>query len=220
MGFRSRPAPQPRHCGASFALTPAFSPLVALRGRKGFGNLILRNSISYYRLPTPLCRLPVARQGPHQRFPTRSGDGTGRTGRGTGRGRTSCGSGLGGGLVPTGGGCGVVPPATGEVVLVPFPFSDLSQSKVRPAVCLADAGRGDWVLRQITSSPYGGPSAVPLDAGDFASAGLLAASLARPGKLFTAHAGLIVRSVGVLTPTAFGRVLTAVMGVFQPPASS
>ena len=49
----------------------------------------------------------------------------------------------------------MVTPTAGEVVLVPFPFSDLSQSRVRPALCLADAGRGDWVLCQITSSPYG-----------------------------------------------------------------
>ena len=64
---------------------------------------------------------------------------------------------------------------------------------------LADAGRGDWVLCQITSSPYGDPTAMPLDAPDFASGGLLVASFARPGKLFTAHAGLMIRSVGVLT---------------------
>jgi mRNA interferase MazF len=94
----------------------------------------------------------------------------------------------------------VVTPTAGEVVLVPFPFSDLSQSKVRPAVCLADAGRGDWVLCQITSSPYGDPMAIALDAPDFASGGLLVASFARPGKLFTAHAGLMIRSVGVLSP--------------------
>lgn len=49
----------------------------------------------------------------------------------------------------------MVTPTVGEVVLVPFPFSDLSQAKVRPALCLADAGRGDWVLCQITSNPYG-----------------------------------------------------------------
>jgi len=113
----------------------------------------------------------------------------------------------------------VVAPAAGEVVLVPFPFSDLSQSKVRPAVCLAGAGRGDWVLCQITSSPYGDPAAVPLDAPDFASGGLLVASFARPGKLFTAHAGLMVRSVGVLARPAFARVLSAVVAVLQPPAS-
>src|SRR5436190_13722404 len=104
----------------------------------------------------------------------------------------------------------MVTPTIGEVVLVPFPFSDLSQSKVRPAVCLADAGRGDWVLCQITSNPYGDPAAIPLGTADFASGGLLIASFARPGKLFTAHAGLMFRSVGVLTPSAFGRVLSAV----------
>lgn len=87
----------------------------------------------------------------------------------------------------------MVAPSVGEVVLVSFPFSDVSQSKVRPAVCLADAGRGDWVLCQITSSPYGDPLAVPIDAADFMFGGLLVASVVRPGKLFTAHAGLFVR---------------------------
>jgi hypothetical protein len=114
----------------------------------------------------------------------------------------------------------VVSPTVGEVILVPFPFSDLSQSKLRPTVCLADAGRGDWVLCQVTSSPYGDPAAAPLDAPDFASGGLLTASFARPGKLFTAHAGLMVRSVGVLTPAALARVLSAVVAALQPPAKS
>ena len=110
----------------------------------------------------------------------------------------------------------MVTPAVGEVVLVPFPFSDLSQSKVRPAVCLADAGRGDWVLCQITSSPYGDPMALPLDAHDFASGGLLVASFARPGKLFTANAMLLVRSVGRLSDAAFQRVLDAVVELLRP----
>ena len=111
----------------------------------------------------------------------------------------------------------MVTPTAGEVVLVPFPFSDLSQSKVRPAVCLADAGRGDWVLCQITSSHYGDPAAVPLDAPDFASGGLLVASFARPGKLFKAHSALMVRSVGILTQAAFARVLSAVVAILQAP---
>ena len=109
----------------------------------------------------------------------------------------------------------MVVPSAGEVVLVPFPFSDLSQSKLRPAVCLADAGRGDWILCQITSNPYGDPTAVPVDAADFSTGGLRLASFARPGKLFTAHSGLMIRSVGVLTPTAFTRVLSAVVAMFQ-----
>ena len=44
-------------------------------------------------------------------------------------------------------------PAAGAVVLVRFPFSDLTSTKLRPAVALAHAGRGDAVLCQVTSAP-------------------------------------------------------------------
>ncbi len=58
----------------------------------------------------------------------------------------------------------MVTPTAGSVVLVPFPFSDLSQSKLRPAVVLADAGLGDWILCQVTSRSYADPRAVQLTA--------------------------------------------------------
>lgn len=111
----------------------------------------------------------------------------------------------------------MVAPTVGQVVLVPFPFSDLSQTKVRPALCLADAGRGDWVLCQITSSPFGDPHAIRIDNADFTAGGLLVTSYIRPGKLFTAHVALLVRSVGVLTPASFSRLLAAVVAIIQPP---
>ena len=106
--------------------------------------------------------------------------------------------------------------SAGEVVLVPFPFSDLSHSKVRPAVCLADAGRGDWILCQITSKSYGDQNALLLSGTDFASGGLLIPSYARPGKLFTAHEGLLVRSVGILNPVSLARLISAVVTQLQP----
>ena len=112
----------------------------------------------------------------------------------------------------------MVTPAIGAVVLVPFPFSDLSQSKVRPALCLADAGRGDWVLCQITSVAYGDPIAESLAAPDFLSGGLHLASFVRPGKLFTAHSTLLVRSVAKLNDAAFQRILIAVAKLFRFPA--
>lgn len=86
--------------------------------------------------------------------------------------------------------------AAGAVVLVPFPFSDLSTTKLRPAVVLADAGRGDFVLCQVTSNAYADPVALELGPSDFARGSLNATSYARPGKLFTADKGLIVRQVG------------------------
>jgi len=109
----------------------------------------------------------------------------------------------------------VVTPAVGEVVLVRFPFSDLSQSKLRPAVCLADAGRGDWVLCQITSNAYGDSRAIALDDPDFVSGGLNVASYARPAKLFTAHERLIAQSVGKLRDETFRRVVDAVVALLR-----
>jgi hypothetical protein len=50
--------------------------------------------------------------------------------------------------------------AASQVVLVHFPFSDLTASKLRPAVVLAAAGRGDWILSQITSKSYGDSGAI------------------------------------------------------------
>ncbi len=54
----------------------------------------------------------------------------------------------------------MVTPSVGAVVLVPFLFSDLSQSKLRPAVVLADAGKGDFALCQITSKAYADAHAI------------------------------------------------------------
>ncbi len=55
----------------------------------------------------------------------------------------------------------------GKVVLIPFPFSDLSRAKLRPAIVLASAGRGDYILCQITSNPYGDLKAIQLNSEDF-----------------------------------------------------
>ncbi len=114
----------------------------------------------------------------------------------------------------------MVVPAAGEVVLIPFPFSDLSQTKLRPAVCLAAAGRGDWILCQVTSNAYGDPMAEPLVPADFTSGGLRLTSFARPGKLFTASGGLMVRSVGALSAPALRRLLSAVASLFEPPQAA
>ena len=109
----------------------------------------------------------------------------------------------------------MVAPAAGEVVVIPFPFSDLTQSKVRPALCLADAGRGDYVLCQITSQPYGDPLALKIDDQDFASGSLHVESFVRPGKLFTADANLILSTEGKLSPAAYQRVLNTVVNLLR-----
>jgi mRNA interferase MazF len=105
-------------------------------------------------------------------------------------------------------------PAAGSVILIPFPFSDLSQSKIRPALVLANAERGDWILCQITSKPYADQRAVRLDQTDFAIGGLELTSYVRPGKLFTANEALMIETVGQLRPDRLRVILKAVAGLF------
>jgi mRNA interferase MazF len=106
-------------------------------------------------------------------------------------------------------------PSAGEVVLVPFPFSDLTQSKLRPAVVLASAGRNDFILCQVTSNAYADASAIELAQGDFESGSLQRTSYARPGKLFTAHDSLVVKTAGVLRAEARNRVVDRVIEVLR-----
>ena len=107
----------------------------------------------------------------------------------------------------------MVPSAAGAIVLVRFPFSDLSQSKLRPAIVLADAGRGDWILCQVTSNPYSDARALILTDESFHGGGLQRTSYARPAKLFTANHELMEAEVGVLTAEALRQVIDAVVEV-------
>ena len=109
----------------------------------------------------------------------------------------------------------MVTPTASAVVLVPFPFSDLSQAKLRPAIVLADVGRDDWILCQVTSTPYGDPRALPLAEDDFATGSLHVASYARPGKLFTAHRRLMVRRVGQLKPQPLQTIVDTVIQILR-----
>jgi len=83
-------------------------------------------------------------------------------------------------------------------VLVKFSFSDLSQSKLGPALVLAEVEYGDLGLCQITSKTYGDRNAVVLRQGDFKSGSLPLQSYARPGRMITEDPRLISRSLGQL----------------------
>jgi mRNA interferase MazF len=102
---------------------------------------------------------------------------------------------------------------SGDIVLLSFPFSDLSGSKLRPAVILANVGRGDFIACQITTNAD--PDAVELTVAGFAVGGLRQRSYARPGKLFTAHQSLMVKRVARLTDPARDQLKDAVIRLIQ-----
>jgi mRNA interferase MazF len=109
----------------------------------------------------------------------------------------------------------VVIPSIGTVVLVRFPFSDLSRLKVRPAVVLADTGRNDWVLCQVTSQSYTDPLAVEVTNGDLASGSFRKDSYARPGKLFTANAGIMTKQLGELKSEKLEEIIRVVISLLE-----
>ena len=98
-----------------------------------------------------------------------------------------------------------------------FPFTDLSNAKLRPAVVIADVGRGDYLLVQVTSKRYADPSAVELASADFSSGGLRRDSYARPGKIFTASDQIVARAVGKLSSTKLDEVVEAIVRTIRRP---
>lgn len=100
----------------------------------------------------------------------------------------------------------------GKVVLVRFPFDDLSAAKVRPAVCLTDplGPHRHVIFAFITSQTPTGPlpTDVALQPGDpaFAATGLRVASTLRLHRLMTASTSLIQRELGRLSAATEGEV--------------
>ena len=107
------------------------------------------------------------------------------------------------------------PLAAGQVVIVHFPLSDLSASMLRPAVVLAEAGRGDWILCQITSNSYGDRRTIKLGAADFAEGALRLTTSARPGKRFTAHVSFVAGQAGKLQTGKFTAIRDAAVRMIQ-----
>jgi mRNA interferase MazF len=107
-----------------------------------------------------------------------------------------------------------------KVVLVPFPFDDLSSSKVRPAVCMTDpiGTHRHVVLAFITSRVPPEPRATDVilnsDDPDFAETGLRVSSTLQVHRWMTATTALILRELGSLPPRKQVEVTQGVRTLF------
>ena len=68
----------------------------------------------------------------------------------------------------------------GDVVVIPFPFSDLSQAKRRPALVITNLIGDDIILCQITSQNISDKYSISLDNNDFQSGSLKRKNNIRP----------------------------------------
>ncbi|MFQ5614754.1 MAG: type II toxin-antitoxin system PemK/MazF family toxin [Anaerolineae bacterium] len=89
--------------------------------------------------------------------------------------------------------------ARGDIVLVPFPFTDLSATKVRPALVVSDSdyerATGNLIVAQITGRMHSTPT-------DYAITGWQDANLLKPSivraKLATLSPSLVRHNPGKL----------------------
>jgi mRNA interferase MazF len=102
----------------------------------------------------------------------------------------------------------------GEVVIVPFPYSNFAVTKNRPALILIDLPGPDAVLAAITSTGND-PNAVALDARDFQTGKLDHPSFIHPTKLFTFQKNVIGKVAGKITNTKWKEVISKIISLLN-----
>lgn len=103
----------------------------------------------------------------------------------------------------------------GDVVVIPFPFSDLSQSKRRPALVIAPLQGDDVILCQLTSRTIGDNYAIPVDDKDFASGNLKQSGNIRPNRVFTADAHIILHRIGTIKREKLTEVIDRLVEIIK-----
>ncbi len=103
----------------------------------------------------------------------------------------------------------------GDVVVLPFPFSDLSSSKRRPALVVASLKREDVILCQITSKARKDDYSIIIEDKDFKKGSLNLISMARPNKLFTADNSLIKYKIGSLKKEKIKEIEKSIINIFK-----
>ncbi len=103
----------------------------------------------------------------------------------------------------------------GDIVVLPFPFSDLSKSKKRPALVVANLQGADMILCQITSEAKVDDYSIVLTSSDFKKGSLNLTSMIRPNKLFTADKSIVLYKIGSLKESKIKEVEMKIVNIFR-----
>lgn len=103
----------------------------------------------------------------------------------------------------------------GDVVVVPFPFSDLTQAKRRPALVLSVLEGNDLILCQITSQSIRDNYAILLEDEDFETGGLKQVSNVRTNRIFTAASQIVLYKIGKLNINKMNSIVEKVIEIIR-----
>ncbi len=103
----------------------------------------------------------------------------------------------------------------GDIVVVPFPFSNLSEIKRRPAFVVNKLTGDDIILCQITSQTIKDKYSISLKEMDFALGNLSISSNIRPNRIFTADKNIILYKVGILKENKIKEVIKKIVEIIK-----
>ena len=101
----------------------------------------------------------------------------------------------------------------GDIVILPFPFSDATGAKRRPALVLAELpfyGGMDYLVCMISSQNTSDPHSIELQPSDLVSGRLAVQSYLRPLYLFGAEGNAIIQRIGKLSPQKTSLVIKTI----------
>jgi len=105
-------------------------------------------------------------------------------------------------------------PVAGDVVVLPFPQTNLQPGKRRPALIVANLHGDDLILCQITSQFRPDPYSIPLLIGDFEQGRLAVDSFLRPNRLFTVEQSVVLYTAGKIRQAKLNEVKAALRHLF------
>ncbi|MDP2719962.1 MAG: type II toxin-antitoxin system PemK/MazF family toxin [Dehalococcoidia bacterium] len=103
----------------------------------------------------------------------------------------------------------------GDIVVVPFPFSDLTRANRRPALVVAELEGDDLILCQITSQQVKDGYSVPIEEGDFETGSLRQKSNARPNRIFTTDRRIILYRAAHLKLNRLNQVIQKIIDILR-----
>jgi len=103
----------------------------------------------------------------------------------------------------------------GDIAVVPFPFSDLTRARRRPALVIAELEGDDLILCQITSQQIKDRYAVSIDEDDFEAGTLRQGSNVRPNRIFTADRHIIMYGISHLKHSKVNEVIERIIDILR-----
>ena len=103
----------------------------------------------------------------------------------------------------------------GDIVVTPFPFSDLKSSVRRPALVIANLRGKDLILCQITSREHHDPYQILLNKKDFAEGKININSFIKPSILFTLRNSIILYKAGKINKNKIKEVEDSICKIIK-----